>query len=114
MRLELLHGLGRVVDESETSGLATTEVGAQTEDVDLLGGSLVQAGELLAEGGLGDAGLARVEDVTENSRLAVVSGVEGNRENLHHHLLLHTQNSLAFATAHIGTANILYPAEGCG
>lgn len=66
MGLELLHSLGRVVDQGETGGLATTEVGAQTENIDLLGGSLVQAGQLLAEGSLGDAGLSRVEDVTEN------------------------------------------------
>lgn len=63
-RLELLQGLNRVVDERKAAGLATTEVSPQAEDADLLGGSLVQLGESLAEVVLGDAGVARVEDVT--------------------------------------------------
>lgn len=64
MGLELLHGLGRVVDESKTSGLATTELGAQTEDGDLVLASLVQAGELVAELILGDVGAVGVQNVT--------------------------------------------------
>ena len=70
--LELLHGLGRVVDEREAGGLATTELGAETEDGDLVLGGLVQGAELLAELLLGDVGTARVEDVTVEgaSRLA--------------------------------------------
>jgi hypothetical protein len=62
--LELLHGLNGVVDERKAAGLATTELGPQAEDADLLLGSLVQLGKSLAEIGLGDAGVARVEDVT--------------------------------------------------
>jgi hypothetical protein len=34
--LELLHRLGAVVDEGEASGLATTVLGAETEDGDLV------------------------------------------------------------------------------
>jgi hypothetical protein len=63
-RLELLHGLGGVVDESETSGLATTELGAETEDGDLVLLGLVEATELLTELILGDVGAVGVEDVT--------------------------------------------------
>lgn len=62
--LELLQGLNRVVDERKSGSLATTEMGPQAKDVDLLLGSLVQLGEALAEVGLRDAGVARVEDVT--------------------------------------------------
>lgn len=62
--LELLHRLGRVVDEGEAGGLATTELGAQTEDGDLVLLSLVQATDLLAELLLGDVGTVGVQDVT--------------------------------------------------
>ena len=62
--LELLHGLGRVIDKGETSGLATTEVGAETEDGDLVLLGLVEATELLTELLLGDVGAVGVEDVT--------------------------------------------------
>lgn len=62
--LKLLQSLNGVVDERKSAGLATTEVGPQAEDADLLGGSLVQLGESLLEVGLCDAGVARVEDVT--------------------------------------------------
>lgn len=62
--LELLHGLVGVVDEGEAGALATTELGAETEDRDLLLGSLVQLGELLAELILGDVGAVGVKDVT--------------------------------------------------
>lgn len=69
--LELLHGLRRVVDEGEASGLATTEVGAETEDGDLVLDGLVQGAELLAELLLGDVGTARVQDVTVNGRVSL-------------------------------------------
>lgn len=62
--LELLHGLGGVVDKSEAGGLATTELGAQTKDGDLVLAGLVQASELLAELILGDVGTVGVQDVT--------------------------------------------------
>ena len=71
--LELLHGLGRVVDKAETSGLAATELGAQAEDGDLVLAGLVHAGELVAELILGDVGTVGVQDVTirkEDQRLA--------------------------------------------
>jgi hypothetical protein len=63
--LELLHGLGGVVDEGEAGGLAATELGAETEDADLVLGGLVHGGQLVAELLLGDVGTAGVEDVTE-------------------------------------------------
>jgi len=64
--LELLHGLGRVVQKGESSALAATVLGAETEDGNrsLLG--LVQRGELVAELILGDIGAVWVEDVTAN------------------------------------------------
>jgi len=62
--LELLHGLGGVVDKSEAGRLATTELCAEAENADLLLAGLVHAGELLAELLLGDVGATRVEDVT--------------------------------------------------
>lgn len=64
MGLELLHGLGGVVDKGETGGLAATELCPETEDVDLLLGGLVHASKLLTEIILGDVGTAGVEDVT--------------------------------------------------
>lgn len=63
MGLELLHGLGGVIDEGEASGLATTELGAETEDVDLVLGGLVEGGQLLAELVLGDVRTVGVEDI---------------------------------------------------
>ena len=64
VRLELLHRCLRVVDERETGALATTELGAETEDGNGLLVALVELGELGAEVFLGDIGALRVEDVT--------------------------------------------------
>lgn len=68
--LELLHGLGAVVDEGEASGLATTVLGAETEDGDLVLVGLVQLGELGAELILGDVRAVGVEDVPVHASLA--------------------------------------------
>lgn len=68
VRLELLHGLGGIVDEGEAGGLATTELGAETKDIDLVLGSLVEGSELVAEVLLGDVGTAGVEDVTAKQK----------------------------------------------
>jgi hypothetical protein len=69
--LELLEGLGGIVDEGEAGGLAATELGAQTEDLDLLLLGLVQGADLLTELLLGDVGAVGVEDVTaENAQSA--------------------------------------------
>lgn len=62
--LELLHGLGGIVEEGEAGALAATVLGAETEDGDLVLGDLVERGELLAELILGDVGTRWVEDVT--------------------------------------------------
>lgn len=62
--LELLHGLVAVVDESEAGALATTVLGAETEDGNLLLVGLVELGELGAELILGDVGAVGVQDVT--------------------------------------------------
>lgn len=62
--LELLQGLGGVVDKTETGSLAATELGAQTKDADLVLLGLVESGELVSQLLLGDVGAAGVEDVT--------------------------------------------------
>jgi hypothetical protein len=61
--LELLQGLGGVVDQSEAGGLATTVLRAETEHGDLVLVGLVQVGQLLAELVLGDVRAVGVEDV---------------------------------------------------
>lgn len=62
--LELLHGLGGVVDKGEAGGLAATELCPEAEHADLVLLGLVHAGELVAELLLGDVGAVRVEDIT--------------------------------------------------
>ena len=62
--LELLHGLSGIVEEGETSALATTELGAESEDGDLVLVHLVETGKLLAELILGHVWARWVEDVT--------------------------------------------------
>ena len=62
--LELLHGLGAVVDEGEAGGLATTVLGAETENGDLVLVGLVELAKLGAELVLGDVGTVGVQDVT--------------------------------------------------
>jgi hypothetical protein len=66
--LELLQGLGGVVDQSEAGGLAATVLRAETEHGDLVLVGLVQVGQLLAELVLGDVRAVGVEDVPRNSR----------------------------------------------
>jgi hypothetical protein len=61
--LELLHGLGAVVDESEASGLATTEVCLEAENGDILLLGLVELTELAAELVLGDVRAVGVENI---------------------------------------------------
>ena len=62
--LELLQGLLGVVDEGKAGRLATTELGAETEDGDLVLVGLVKLGELVTELILGHVGAVGVEDVT--------------------------------------------------
>jgi hypothetical protein len=61
--LELLHGLGGVVDEGEAGALATTEVCLEAEDGDVLLLSLVELTELATELILGDVGAVGVENI---------------------------------------------------
>lgn len=62
--LELLERLAGVVDEGETSALATTVLGAETKDGNAVLVALVQLGQLLAELVLGHVGAVWVQDVT--------------------------------------------------
>lgn len=77
MRLELLQGLGGVVDQSEAGALTTTVLCAETEDGDLVLVGLVQVGQLLTELVLGDVRAVGVEDVPRYSRKDVRSGFSG-------------------------------------
>ena len=63
MGLELLHGLGAVVDEGEAGALAATKVCLEAEDGDIVLLGLVELAELAAELVLGDVGAVGVEDV---------------------------------------------------
>lgn len=67
MRLELLQGLGRVVDQGKASGLATTELSLEAENIDLVFAGLVELGKLRSEVVFRDVGTVRVEDVTTGS-----------------------------------------------
>lgn len=72
--LEVLHGLGGVVEEGEAGALAATVLRAETEDGHLVLVGLIEAGELLAELVLGDVGARWVEDVTvEMEKFLLVS-----------------------------------------
>lgn len=75
--LELLEGLGGVVDQSEAGALTTTVLCAETEDGDLVLVGLVQVGQLLTELVLGDVGAVGVEDVPRYSRKDVRSVFSG-------------------------------------
>lgn len=66
--LKLLEGVVGVVDQSKTSGLSATELGAETEDGDLVFVGLVQLSKLAAELILGNVGSIRVEDITIQSQ----------------------------------------------
>lgn len=68
MGLELLQGFWGIVDESETSCLSATELGLETENVDLVLVGLVHFGELGSEFILGDVGSVWVEDITIKRR----------------------------------------------
>lgn len=69
VRLELLQGLLRVVDQSEAGALATTVLRAEPEDGHLVLVGLVQVGQLLAELILGDVGAVGVEDVPVKKKI---------------------------------------------
>lgn len=70
VRLELLQGLGGVVDQSEAGALATTVLCAEPEDGDLVLVGLVQVGQLLTELILGDVGAVGVEDVPGKTEMS--------------------------------------------
>lgn len=71
MWLELLQGLGRIVDEREASCLSTTELCLETENVDLVLVGLVHLGELATEFIFGDVGAVWVEDVTISHSISI-------------------------------------------
>lgn len=70
MGLELLQGLGGVVDQSEASGLATTVLCAEPEHGNLVLVGLVKVGQLLAELILGDVGTVGVEDIPKREKVS--------------------------------------------
>ena len=64
--LELLSKVHGVVDESEPSGLATSEVGLESKGEDLVSGAVVHLAELLPDVSLGDGGLAWVKNIHDH------------------------------------------------
>ena len=64
MRLELLHHLMAVVNQSEPSRFASTELRAETETGYLVFVGFVELGKFLTEFVFGDIGAIGVEDVT--------------------------------------------------
>ena len=61
--VELLPGIEAVVNESETGGPATSELGLEAEDGDLLSLGLEQRSKLVLDGGLLDVGLVGVDQL---------------------------------------------------
>jgi len=64
--LELLGEVQGVVDEGEARGAAATEVGAESEGEDHIGGDLVHGGQLLADLGLVHRRQSRVQDIADH------------------------------------------------
>ena len=60
---ELLEKIHIVVDQGEAGSLATTEVGAESEARDHIGGSFVHLGQFLRDLLLGDCGASWVENI---------------------------------------------------
>lgn len=89
MGLEFLQCLRRIVDESETSCLSTTELCLETEDVDLVLGGLVEFCELATEFIFGDVGSVWVEDITISSLLEADSSIL-SALHLHFHFHRHS------------------------
>ena len=102
--LELLHGLGAVVDESKAGALAATEVCLEAEDGDILLLGLVELAELATELILGDVGTVGVEDV------AVCPLDLGSLHPASRTGVLHLHNHLAAAEE--GVADELARAQG--
>jgi len=64
--LELDHGVLVVVDEAESGGLATSELGAESEDDGELGVGLVHASQQLAELALGNIGASWMDHINDH------------------------------------------------
>ena len=94
MWLELLHGLGGVVEEGETGALATTELGAETEDGNLVLVHLVKTGELLAKLILGDVWARWVEDITVGDAVRIPALMSGGGSWTHTTICLRPSRGL--------------------
>jgi hypothetical protein len=68
MWLEFLHRLVRVVDEGEARALASTIVGPEAEDADLILVGFVELGELFSKFVLGAVGPAGVKYIPNQAR----------------------------------------------
>jgi hypothetical protein len=118
VRLELLQGVGRIVDEGETGCLSTTELGLETElwkessqhrhvptrlriltyNIDLGNCGLVQLSELPSEFILGDVGAVWVKNVAATT--LAIDSIARDSADVHDHLLAAQQrvtNELARA-----------------
>ena len=84
LRLKLLREIHGVVNQTEASGLAASEVGLEAEHEDPVRGAVVHLSELLSDVGLGHGGLAGVEDVhhhlppAEQTVQHVLAGPDGH------------------------------------
>jgi hypothetical protein len=74
--LELLEVGLRVVDQSESSGLSSSELGAEAECLDCLLGSLVESSKTSSDLIFGEIGLGGVEDI--NDKLLAVEETVGD------------------------------------
>lgn len=64
--LELAEGIFVVVDDAESGGLSSSELGAESEKDDKLGVGLVHASDNFLELGLGNVGTSRVDDINNH------------------------------------------------
>ena len=64
--LELAKGILIVVDDTESSGLSTSELGTESEKYNQLGVSLVHTSNNFLELRLGNVGTARVDDINNH------------------------------------------------
>ena len=64
--LELAKGIFTVIDDAESSGLSSSELGAESEKNNKVGGGLVHGADNLLEFSLGYVGTSRVDDVNDH------------------------------------------------
>ena len=66
LRLELAKSVLRVVNDAESSGLSSSELGAESEKNNEVGGGLVHGSDDFLKFGFGNVGTSRVDDVNDD------------------------------------------------